>query len=325
MSGDGDKLARKLEERRMERLEAIEKGDLDAQDRLEQPFLTDHDTQKKYFICNVFDASPKDDIGSMEYPMFSLSKNPDHEIRKYEYNGNRVTIVPSGYGLATIWDKDILIYCLSQLIAAQERGQYIARTLWVRAHDLLTATSRHTDGHSYAQLKAALNRLTGTLITTDLKTNDKHISSGFGLLDSWELVTSPDDESQVIAIEIVLSQWLYNAVLAREVLSIPQEYFELRKALERRLYELARKHCGYQSSWSVSLPKLFAKSGSSGTVKEFRRKIRTIAKLDRLPHYKLVYQPSNDMVRFYARKANGALREMRDILDEPKKTHRRKR
>ena len=52
----------------------------------------------------------------MEHPMFALSKKPDLKPRKYEHSGNSIAITPSVKGLATIWDKDILIYAVSQLV-----------------------------------------------------------------------------------------------------------------------------------------------------------------------------------------------------------------
>src|SRR3546814_6991530 len=75
------------------------------------------------FICDVLDAIPKDDMASMEHPVFSLSTKPDNRMRRYEHNGNVIEIIPSGKGLATIHDKDILIYCISQLVAKMNQGQ----------------------------------------------------------------------------------------------------------------------------------------------------------------------------------------------------------
>jgi len=57
----------------------------------------------------------------MEHPFFSLSKNPDTTIRRYEHNGNWLEIVPSVKGLATIYDKDVLIYCISQIMEKLKR------------------------------------------------------------------------------------------------------------------------------------------------------------------------------------------------------------
>jgi len=52
---------------------------------------------------------------------------------------------------------------------------------------------------------------------------------------------------------MTLSEWLYNAAIGREVLTLNRDYFRLDGGLARRLYELARKHCGHQTKWAVSL------------------------------------------------------------------------
>jgi hypothetical protein len=46
-------------------------------------------------------------------------------------------IAPSAYGLATIHDKDILIYCISQLMAGLNQGETPSRKIRFKAHDLL--------------------------------------------------------------------------------------------------------------------------------------------------------------------------------------------
>lgn len=79
--------------------------------------LPERHPTKDFFIADVFDnLSFKDDIASMEHPIYTLSKKLD--FRKLEYkNGNiALTIAPSVYGLPTIFDKDILLYCGSLLM-----------------------------------------------------------------------------------------------------------------------------------------------------------------------------------------------------------------
>ena len=66
---------------------------------------------------------PKDDMATMEHPVFSLSTRPDLRILSYAHNGVEITVTPSVRGLATIHDKDILIYCISQLMAALNAGR----------------------------------------------------------------------------------------------------------------------------------------------------------------------------------------------------------
>ena len=89
------------------------------------PLLPDRHPIQDFFICDVTDAIPKDDMGSMEHPIFSLATKPDTSIREYEHNGVKLAVMPSALGLATIHDKDILIYCISQLMAALNDGRQI--------------------------------------------------------------------------------------------------------------------------------------------------------------------------------------------------------
>ncbi len=297
-------------------LDALERGDLDAYNQAPPPLLPDRHPNRDFFVCDILDATPKDDLGSMEHPMFSLSTKPDHTIRRYEHNGNSIEIAPGAHGMATIWDKDVLIYCISQMVEALNRGRDVSRTVWVTAHDLLVSTNRQINGEGYKGLKSAMQRLQGTAITTNIVTNGVRVTKGFGLMDSWEIVEKAPDNDRMVAVEITLSEWLYNAILGREVLTISRDYFRLRKGIERRLYELARKHCGKQTSWKVSLDILHKKSGSSGCLKEFRRKVKGIARSDHMPDYRLVYDATEDQASFYMRSPKGALKEAKEALHE---------
>ena len=79
-----------------------------------------------FFVCDIFGARPKNDLGSMEHPMFSLSTRPDRRVRHYARGDTEITVTPSVRGRATIHDKDILIYCISQLMAALNAGRAIS-------------------------------------------------------------------------------------------------------------------------------------------------------------------------------------------------------
>jgi len=70
------------------------------------PLLPDRHPIQDFFICDVTDAIPKDDMGSMEHPIFSLGTKPDLSIREYEHKGVKISILPGALGLATIHDKD---------------------------------------------------------------------------------------------------------------------------------------------------------------------------------------------------------------------------
>jgi len=265
--------------------------------------------QQDFFLAQIFDAPLKDDHATMEHPMFSLSKTPDLKIRVYEHNGNSVTITPSAAGLATIWDKDILLFTISCLVEAQNRGLPITRTVRLRARDLLVYCNRGTSGAEYDALAKAFERLSGTRIRTDITTGKKRTRHGFGLVESWSIVERTTSQ-RMASIELTLSEWLYNAILATEVLTLSRDYFRLRKGLERRLYELARKHCGLQAKFTIGLATLLKKSGATCSTREFRRQIREIAAVDALPDYSMTFDDEKDLVTLWTRDGGKRLRRM---------------
>ena len=251
-----------------------------------------------FFVCDIFDAAPKDDLGTMEHPIFSLSTRPDRRILSYAHNDTTVDVVPSVKGRATIHDKDILIYCVSQLMAGLNAGREISRWLTLKAHDLLMATNRDTSGDSYARLRDAFERLAGTRITTNMTTGGIEVTQGFGLIESWEIARQGRG-GRMLSVTVVLSEWLFRAVMNKSVLTLNRAYFGLRKPLERRLYELARKHCGRQPEWRISLPVLHKKSGSAAPVRVFRAAVRKMI-ADGLPDYEISEEPG-DIILFTRR------------------------
>jgi len=255
-----------------------------------------HHRQGDFFLCDIFDAIPKDDIASMEHPLFSLATRPDRRILQYSHNGNDITVTPSMRGLATIHDKDILIFCISQLMAALNGGRNISRVLTLKAHDLLMATGRETSGDAYRRLREAFERLAGTRITTNIVTGDIETTSGFGLIEAWE-ITRKSRGGRMVSVSVTLSDWLFRAVLGRSVLTLSRDYFRLRKPLERRVYELARKHCGRQQSWTVSVDTLLKKSGSASPRRVFRKMVRDMIAARTLPDYDMEELPG-DLIRF---------------------------
>src|ERR1700704_3366768 len=104
-------------------------------------------------------------------------------------------------------------------------------------HVLLT-TNRHTGGEHYKRLHQAFRRLAATRIETNIVTNGRRIREGFGPIDNWRIIERTPDAEEIVSVEVTLDEWLYNAVLGREVLTLSREYFRLDGGLERRLYEL---------------------------------------------------------------------------------------
>src|SRR4051812_40601897 len=216
------------------------------------PSLLPERRPQELFVCDVADAVLKDDMASMEHPFFSLSKKPETIVRRYENKGKWLEVIPSAKGLATIYDKDILIYCISQIIAKVRSGVAPSPSIRIIAQDLLVAINRTTGGKDYEALIDALDRLAGTRIHTNITTGGEMVDEGFGLINAYKVRRSKNS-GRIIEMKIELSDWVFNAIRAQEVLTLHRYYFRLRRPLERRVYEIARKHCGKQEDWKIGI------------------------------------------------------------------------
>lgn len=264
-----------------------------------------HHPNKDFFLCELFDYALKDDGASMEAPIFTLATKPDLSVWEWKSKDglSSVKVTPSVLGRATQFDKDILIYVISQLTEAMNQGKndLVSRTVRFRVHDYLVTTNRTTGGHDYKSMEMALERLRGTSITTNIKTGGRRTKEGFGVIDSWSIVEKSPTDSRMIAVEVTLSKWLFNAVQAHEVLTLNRNYFRLRKPIERRIYEIARKHCGNQPRFLIDLQLLQNKCGSQSKLYEFRRSIRELIEVDTLPDYVMKLDDTKDQVSFTPR------------------------
>lgn len=271
------------------------------------PLLPDRHPQTDLFICDVADAVLKDLLPMLEHPFYSLSKKPETSIRRYEHNGNWIEVTPSIKGLATIYDKDVLIYCVSQVMAALRRGEKVSKRVRINSRELLIFTNRGTSGRDYQALTEALDRLAGTRISTNVRTGDEEQYDTFGLIDAASIRRKHGLDGRLLWCEIKLSDWVFNAIRAQEVLTLHPAYFRLRKPLERRVYEIARKHCGNQDGWRIRLELLLKKSGSQSSMNKFREMIRHLVAHDHLPDYSVSFDPETDMVVFRNRGTMPAL------------------
>ncbi len=263
-----------------------------------------------FFVADFTSWSTKDDHASMEHPFFSLTKHKFTDVALYVHREVTLTVSPNAaYGMPTIWDKDILIYCCSQLIEGMKQGREPKQEVAFGAYDFLVSTNRSTSDKAYRLIVNALNRLAGVLITTNIPTGGSVKDRGFHLIEEYDAEFS-FKENGIRHILVKLPDWLYDAVLNLEVLTLSKDYFRLDGGLERRIYELCRKHCGNQPSWSVSLDLLRKKSGSRAPLRNFRLAIRKLVGANYLPDYRLHFEA--DKLTVYANTREGGFQEFRD-------------
>jgi plasmid replication initiation protein len=195
-------------------------------------------------------------------------------------------------------------------MAEFNKGLVPPKTIRISTHDLLVTINRVISGDSYKKIKNALERLKGVSITTNIKTNKRTQSSGFGLIDSYNIIKSDRVKDRIVRLEITLSDWFYNSIIGKEVLTINRDYFRLRQPLERRIYEIARKHCGVQDKWQISVDGLHKKTGSRSSIPKFFFSLKKIVAKNILPDYHMfldkstiTFQPRNQKLLIAQQKA----------------------
>jgi plasmid replication initiation protein len=257
------------------------------------------DPQFDLFVPYLSDLPLRDQRETMERPFFSLAKRKRLKPIDYVSPDGKIWVKVAGhqdYGMATIWDADILIWAASALMEMREKGvNDLPRTLQFHPYNLLKAirrqTGRSAGGEHYERLRAALDRLTHTAINTNIRGLGKKNTASFHWLDKWtEQVDEASGDSRHMT--LTLSDWLYEGIKQDGgVLAVDPDYFLLTGGLERWLYRIARKHAGNQSAgWACSISTLYEKSGAEDRQAKFKAALKRIVAENPLPEYYLTWQ-----------------------------------
>lgn len=251
------------------------------------------------FLPYLADLPLRDQREMMERPFFSLAKSKRSKPIDYTSPDRKLWVHVSSnpdYGMATIWDADILIYCASQMADMARRGvNDIPRKLHIMPYDLLRAIDRPTTGRAYELLGQALDRLVSTTIKTNIRAENRREAT-FSWLDGWtQLVDEKTERSRGMTLE--LSNWFWEGVMMNGgVLAIDRAYFSITGGRERWLYRVARKHAGGagEGGFAISMPVLFEKSGAEGQYRRFKFELLKLAEKNALPGYALSVETARD-------------------------------
>lgn len=268
--------------------------------------------QGDLFVCDITDVILKDDLASMEHPFYSLSKKPDREPRRYVYKDKWIEFRPSIKGLPTIYDKDLIIYAVSQLIAGMKEGRALSKRVKIDPYAFLIFTQRGVGGRDYDALCDSLDRIDGTRFRTNILFDGTRTDEWMGIIDGAKMKTD-ERTGKIRSLELRLSDMVLETVERMQVLTLHRDYFRLSRPIERRIYEMARKAVGQEESWSFLMPTLHKKSGSKGSIREFRRQMKPIIEGDYLPDYRIVYDEETDKVTFFTRQTDRGGREASDL------------
>jgi plasmid replication initiation protein len=252
------------------------------------------DFQPDLFAANFVDIAVRDTRETMERPFFSLAKKP--RLKPIQYQVGNVWIEVSAnpqFGMATIWDADILIWASTQITETLDRGGTPGRTIKFHPFNLLQSIRRSTGGADYERLRAALERLTHSAVRTNIRAEGRKKFASFHWLESWT-ETIDEKTREPTGMTITLPEWLYDGIVGGGgVLTIHEDYFLLTGGIERWLYRVARKHAGKQKDgWNFTMRQLFEKSGSSARFSDFAIDIRKAVLANQIPEY--VFSLSKD-------------------------------
>jgi len=232
--------------------------------------------------------SGKMGLNYLEHPFFSL-KSKGKDMTKFVYVSNdgktKIEIRPdSGYGRFTIRDADFVAFIQAKLVKMVKNNELHTNTptLVVETIEFLEFCNRSKGGQSFYNIADMLRRLGGTIIesTRDLDDSKEKKESTTIIDPEWQAVSEKvsdiNGKSQIIAFQIKCREWFVKPIReSNDYLTIPREYFRIKNDLHRRLWQIARMHCGYPGKeFSITWEKLYNKVGTRQSLTTFRSKLR---------------------------------------------------
>ena len=283
--------------------------------------------QGDLFRCEVVNLPVKDDLASMEFPIFALSKNKDLDIREFRRGNRVIRLIPSSVGAPTVFDKDLLLYIASQIVEAKNQGKPTSPMIEINVTKFLTSTERGDGGASFERIMDMLHRLRGAILDTNIETGGMVTTEPFSLIKDYKVISqktrvievkgrqgkATTREVQIVTkFYVEISDWMYRALTNFEVLTMDRGYFRLNGSIERRLYEIARKHCGAQPLWKIDIDLLAKKVGTKVNRSKFRAELRQVIEDNALPEYRLALdmRAKPDDVVFYTRDSAKLAKEL---------------
>ena len=237
-------------------------------------------------------TSFRSDREIMSNPFFTLCKHPRKagwEKRWIDDDGQEVFIrnSPGEDGCPTMWDQDILSYLQTLIAQRMNRNEPVSKRIQFSVHDCLTAIRRGCGGTEYRGFHQSLKRLKGTTVFTNITSGDIIRDGGFGWLQSFDILREKKT-GKMLACEIELCDWVFNAMVREQrYLQFDADYFALESGLERKVFQIIRRHIGNFHGWHVSLEKLYVKTGSESEQKRFNYEIRQLVERDPFPLWAL--------------------------------------
>jgi plasmid replication initiation protein len=245
------------------------------------------------FMAIASDVAVKDQMDLMSRCWFSLTANrtdPIEHAFEDRRSGRKETVRITGtqeHGIATIYDQDLLIFVISQLVEANRKGVQASRRVRFTPYQFFAWINRTPTGSAYQRLRDSLQRLRTTTIETTIRSESTRRDriKQFSWISEFGTV---EKDGKLSGVEVVVAEWLFESVQGLNVLTLNKRYFDIAGPVERWLYQYARKATGGATGrWIESIKSLYAKSASQQEFKHYADTLRKVAKKNDLPGLRL--------------------------------------
>lgn len=249
-----------------------------------------------------YEIGTRDSRGVMDISLYRLSKGKTcaNLVIRYDLPDGYVEVTSGAYGMATIWDYDIILMVLSHLNEAMNqyragKGEKPGKTFRPHISDVLSFFKKSKGGNQRSNLIDALGRLSTTHIRMQRTSKSGHqlkTHTGGEDLISFFNVVHDSQTNAIEYIEIGIANWMYNEIiklLKPDVLTVHPDYFKISQGVGRFVYRLARRTAGKDMTvWGFKT--LYEHSGSTGSYKEFSRLLRQVITTKCVPEYHLALE-----------------------------------
>jgi len=227
----------------------------------------------------------KNDRRVMVFNFFTLCKERITELPVYDDGEVRIEVAGTKHGVANMWDKELLIYIASLIQDKINRSEAVGPRVTFTANDFFRVCGISPGGASYDRLEEALLRLQGTQIKTNIRTGGEGETGAFSWISKFRIQYRENGKGErtMRSMAVEICDWLFRAITRDNfILTYNSRYFKL-GPLEKRLYEIARAHCGNQSGFRMNLAKLRQRVGSDMPLRNFKSRLAKIGAMPKSP------------------------------------------
>lgn len=239
----------------------------------------------------------KHKANEIEFNFFSLNNN-DSRSRLYKNNWVQIAVKPGIGGLITIFDKDIWIYSVYKIQKHIHLENIFQRNIKFTPYKLFKKIKKSNNKENYNFLKKSLLRLQGTVIRIEIRYNkyEKEMLE-YNLIDSWKILEHKKKNLKFKEIEIIIPNWLYKTLQKyKKIYKFNKNYFKIKNAINRRIYEIIYRNCKNKNYFSISLEELYCKTECKIKMKIFKNKMKHLSKINNFPDYYISYNNINTII-----------------------------